>query len=151
MAKKDKKKVPMTSIPMTIAGLSGGEDLSEITKSVNSGILDKKVTKPENTTDHQSSLKLGGRPKKSSEAIVDAVGNTEWDLFMDYTSQFYTKNFQSYAVYIDNDIKKFFLSMKLVLGPNTDLKSMVNAALRLFADKYRNEINDRIRQEFMNE
>jgi hypothetical protein len=41
------------------------------------------------------------------------------------------------------------MSMKLVCGPTADLKSMVNATLRLFMDKYKDEINDRIRKELM--
>ena len=45
--KKNEKKKQLTSIPMTIAGLTGGGDLSEITKSVNSGLLDRKDPKPE--------------------------------------------------------------------------------------------------------
>ena len=80
---------------------------------------------------------------------MEASGDTEWERFMDYTSQFYNKNYPTLAVYVHEDIRKFFMSMKLVCGPTADLKSMVNATLRLFMDKYKDEINDRIRKELM--
>ena len=148
--KKNEKKKQLTSIPMTIAGLTGGGDLSEITKSVNSGLLDRKDPKPEE--EKPSTPQRGGgagRPRKATEAIVEASGDTEWERFMDYTSQFYNKNYPTLAVYVHEDIRKFFMSMKLVCGPTADLKSMVNATLRLFMDKYKDEINDRIRKELM--
>lgn len=151
MAKKTEKKKPArTSIPLTIAGLTGEGDLSEITKTVNSGLLDRQ--EPKQKEEKPSTPQRGGgagRPRKVDEAIVEASGDTEWDRFMDYTSQFYNKNYPTLAVYVHEDIRKFFQSMKLVCGPTADLKSMVNATLRLFMDKYKDEINARIRKELM--
>ena len=153
--KKESPKAPLTSIPSSIMGLMGDGNLSEIAKNVNSDNLDsgepkkkrKEKVKPEVESEEQSFRgKNGGRPKKLDETIVNATGSTEWDRFMDYTSQFYAKNNPGMSVYINEDIKKFFESMKLVCGPKVDIRSMINAALRIFMDKYKNDINQRFKQ-----
>ena len=150
MGKKKDTKKSLTSIPLTIAGLAGGEYISDITRTVNNGILDRQtVEKKENVPSSPPKTGSAGRPKKVNEAIVEAKGDTEWERFMDYTSQYYSKNYPTLAVYVSEDIKKFFMSMKLVCGPTADLKSMVNATLRLFMDKYKDDINERIRKELM--
>lgn len=152
MAKKDNTKKALTSIPMSIAGLSG--NLSDITKTVNSNNLETRRT-AETTGDDKDGIsyrgKGGGRPKKLDQEIVLAKGETEWDRFMDYTSQFYAKANPGQKVSINDDIKKFFESMKLVCGPKVDLRSMVNAALRLFVDNYKDEINERIKKQVIGE
>ena len=158
--KKETPKTPLTAIPSSIMRLTGDGNLSEIAKSVNSGNLDdaepkekkKKKEKPVEESEGQSFRgKNGGRPRKPDEDIVSATGSTEWERFMDYTSQFYAKNNPGMSVYINDDVKKFFESMKLVCGPKVDIRSMINAALRLFMDKYKDEINQRIKQQLIGE
>ena len=156
MAKKQKNNdsKPLTYIPTAIAGLTGG-GLSDITKDVNSNNLDpqKEKRQGEPTTpeqDIQSQKKTShalGRPSKENKEIVDAVGETEWERFIDYTSQFHSNHVVNGTnVKISSDVKKFFEKMKLVCGAKADIQSMMNAALRLFMDKYKEEINERIRQ-----
>ena len=158
--KKETPKAPLTQIPLSIMGLREDGNLSEIAKNVNSGNLDsgepkkkkKEKEKPVEESEGQSFRgKNGGRPKKLDEDIVNASGSNEWDRFMDYTSQFYAKNNPGMSVYINEDVKKFFESMKLVCGPKVDIRSMINAALRVFMDKYKDDINQRIKQQLIGE
>lgn len=149
MAKKEEKKnVPLTQIPLSIAGLSKKSGLSDITKNVNSDILEPK-DEQENNSEVGFRGKGGGRPAKLDEEIVPAQGGSEWEQFMDYAAQFYAKKNPGEAVYINEDIKTFFTSLKLVSDSKIDIRSSINAALKLFVEKYKDDINNQIREKLI--
>ena len=158
MAKKNKsEKRDRPVIPSSIMGL---DNIPQITRSVNRDILNEnedKVNEPEeidNTSNPQTEAQTGlkGRPKKTKQEIVKPNKGTEWEVFLDYNSQYVTSGAGNDAsMFIDGKIKKKFERLKLVLGEKAYLSSLVNAALLIFLENHKDKIVELITSRMMDD